>query len=93
LGIFPDAEFTTSPETAVADEDILLMLTDGVTESQDPDENFFGADRAIECVAANRDSASREIVNELRAAVDDFASANPQSDDITAVVCKAVPST
>jgi sigma-B regulation protein RsbU (phosphoserine phosphatase) len=91
LGLFPDAEFATSPEISMVDGDILLMLTDGVTETQDHDENFFGAERAIETVSAGRNSSSIEIVNGLRGAIDDFAANQTQTDDITAVVCKVLP--
>jgi len=90
LGIFPGAEFTSSQELVLAEGDLLLLLTDGVTESQDGEEDVFGPERAVEVVAAQRQHPAERIVSGLCAAIKDFSSQAPQRDDITAVVCKVL---
>jgi sigma-B regulation protein RsbU (phosphoserine phosphatase) len=90
LGIFCDAEFPTSPELPLASGDILLLLTDGVTEAQNRDGEFFETDRVLQVVAdAGQDDAAR-MVRRLHAAVSAFAPDEPQRDDVTAVVCRVL---
>jgi PAS domain S-box-containing protein len=89
LGIFPDeTEFTSSQEQTLVEGDVLLMMTDGVTECQNREDEFFGEKRALQVVAAERQKDAQQIVNGLYTAVRDFASASPPVDDITAVVAK-----
>jgi sigma-B regulation protein RsbU (phosphoserine phosphatase) len=88
LGLFPERSYKTSPEVRLAAGDLIVMTTDGVTETQDQDGNFFGEKRALQLVAAQRKMTSSMIVNNLFAAASEHASGHPQLDDITAVVCK-----
>jgi sigma-B regulation protein RsbU (phosphoserine phosphatase) len=91
LGLFPDAAFSPSGELDLAAGDLLLLLTDGVTEAQNREGEFFEADRVLRCVAeAHEDDAAR-IVRRLLTAVAAFAADEPQRDDVTAVVCRVLP--
>ena len=67
-----------------------MLLTDGVTESQNCEDDFFGDQRAIQVVAAERHSDAEQIVVKLYAAIPEFALDSPPCDDITAVVAKMV---
>jgi sigma-B regulation protein RsbU (phosphoserine phosphatase) len=66
--------------------DILVLYTDGITESQNTQELFFGNQRLLEKVKANRGRSAREIQNAIIAEVNDFASGAPQFDDIALIV-------
>ncbi len=90
LGLFCDAAFPPSGELPLAAGDLLLLLTDGVTEAQNREGEFFGADRVLRCVAEARREDSARIVRRLHAAVSSFAP-EPQCDDITAVVGRVLP--
>ena len=90
LGIFCDAEFPTSTELPLASGDLLLLLTDGVTEAQNRDGDFFETDRVFQVMAEARQDDAARMVRRLHAAVSAFAPDEPQRDDITAVVCRVL---
>jgi phosphoserine phosphatase RsbU/P len=89
LGFLPDHKFGCSEPISLYSEDILALLTDGITDAEKPDQSWFGVDPALQCIHANRKESAREIVNKLYEAVLEFADGMPQTDDITAVICKA----
>lgn len=85
LGLF---EEVTWEQTAVTIEhgDLLLLYTDGITEAQDEEENFFGEER-LKNVARTHMGRSAEIVEtKIIGAVYDFVGSAPQFDDITLMV-------
>jgi PAS domain S-box-containing protein len=90
LGIFPDASFEVAAPIELQPGDILILLTDGVTEARRPDDSEFGVDRALDCVRRHRQENAQQIVAELLQAVRDFSGGSPQADDITAVICKCL---
>jgi sigma-B regulation protein RsbU (phosphoserine phosphatase) len=91
LGLFGDVAFPPSPELPLAAGDLLLLLTDGVTEARNREGDLFDAARVIRCVAEARQEGAAQIVRLLHVAVSTFASGEPQRDDITAVVCRVLP--
>ena len=91
LGIFGEADFPSSPEIPLAGGDLLLLLTDGAAEAQDPDGAFFETERVLRVVAVERHRSAAEIVGHLRTAIETFSRDSPQADDITVVVCKVGP--
>jgi phosphoserine phosphatase RsbU/P len=92
LGFMPDHKFGCSEPISLNRDDILALLTDGITDAEKPDQSWFGVDPALECIHAHREESAREIVNKLYQAVRDFSDGMPQTDDITAVICKAARS-
>ena len=91
LGIFGEADFPSSPEIPLAAGDLLLLLTDGAAEAQDPDGAFFETERVLRVVAEERHRSAADIVGRLRTAIEAFSRDSPQADDITVVVCKVGP--
>ena len=91
LGIFGEADFPSSPEIPLRAGDLLLLLTDGAAEAQDPDGAFFETERVLRVVAEERHQSAAEIVGNLRTAIESFTRDGPQADDITVVVCKVDP--
>jgi serine phosphatase RsbU (regulator of sigma subunit) len=88
LGLFESREYTCSEEIDLDSGDLLLLLTDGVTESGASDERFFGEERALETVRAHRREPSQAIVRHVYTAAREFAGRRNQHDDMTLVVCK-----
>jgi serine phosphatase RsbU (regulator of sigma subunit) len=88
LGIFQGAEFAASGEIGLHDGDLLTLLTDGATEAQNAEGDFFEAERVLDVVASERRRCAREIVERLHTAIERFAQGGFQHDDITAVVCR-----
>ena len=91
LGVLPGIVFPAIENPPLEDGDVVVFLTDGITESENPSGDWFGADAALDVVRAHRHESAQDIVQGLRAATRDFAARRAQQDDITVVVCKAVP--
>jgi sigma-B regulation protein RsbU (phosphoserine phosphatase) len=68
--------------------DLVALFSDGVTEAWDADEVEFGESRLIECLRSVSGGSSQGIVTSIFEAVDRFAGAAPQHDDITLLVVK-----
>jgi len=85
LGIVEDVAW--KQETVqLAPGDVLLLYTDGITESQDLREEFFGEKRLLKTAQANRERSAQDIQDALIAEVLKFAGDAPQFDDITLMV-------
>jgi PAS domain S-box-containing protein len=91
LGVLPGIVFPAIESPPLEDGDVVVFLTDGITESENPSGDWFGTEAALDVVRAHRHRSAQDIVQELRAATRDFAAGAPQQDDITVVVCKVVP--
>lgn len=61
----------------------LVLLTDGVTEAQDPDGALYGRSRANLAVSGRSGASATEIVEGLRQSVRDFERGTHASDDLT----------
>ena len=88
LGIVSDAEYSPAEPVSLQCGDVVLLLTDGFTEATSPDGEFFGSNRAVEAVRAERGRTAREIVDHLYKTVCEFSQCRSSADDITAVVIK-----
>jgi sigma-B regulation protein RsbU (phosphoserine phosphatase) len=93
LGLFPDSVYETSTRLGVEPGDILVLLTDGVTDCGTPEEELFGAERALEVIRSSQGARSSDIVEGLHRAVRAFEKGGPQRDDVTTVVVRRVPGT
>jgi PAS domain S-box-containing protein len=91
LGLFPGVSYETRAALRLEPGGALVLLTDGVTDCGTPDEEHFGAERALEVVRSSLHSRSSAIVEELFRAVRDFEKGGPQRDDVTIVVVKRLP--
>jgi phosphoserine phosphatase RsbU/P len=90
LGSFAAAREVVSERLTLEPGDVLVLVTDGVAESEAPDGAFFEMSRALEVMQSCLDRRATEIVGRLYGATRTFADGVPQNDDITIVVCKAV---
>lgn len=90
LGVESHTAVLSSPRIALAPGDILVLLTDGVEEAMSPDYTMFGLERALDVVHKNRERSASHIVEAIFRAACDFTQWEPQADDITAVIVKAL---
>ncbi len=90
LGFLPKHTFGCRNTLDLEEGDILALLTDGITESERPDQDSFGIEKAIEFVRQHRHESAQQIVVGLYQTVRSYQDGLPQIDDITAVVCKIV---
>ncbi len=61
----------------------LVLVTDGITESTSPGNEFFGMDRLTEAIVANPAGPAAQLVDRVVSAADDFRGSVPQEDDVT----------
>ena len=66
--------------------DKLLFYTDGITEAQNPQGDFFDLDRLCEAFRTYRDLAPEALIRRLLDEVRGFCGESPPSDDIAMVV-------
>lgn len=79
-------------ELALAPGDSLLLYTDGITESEDPDEEEFGLDRLIDFCREHRAEDCATFSKKLETALETFTRGQPAADDRTVVILKRNPS-
>jgi serine phosphatase RsbU (regulator of sigma subunit) len=65
--------------------DLLLLYTDGATESENKDHVFYGITRLKALLASSREATARALVELVRADIRRFATGADQADDITLV--------
>jgi serine phosphatase RsbU (regulator of sigma subunit) len=74
-----------SARCRLAPGEMLCVLTDGVTEAQDPSGALYGHERVERVIvdAVGRGTSARELVTELKAEVLSFADGAEPNDDMT----------
>lgn len=90
LGAFPGIEY---PESTVQLEtgDVLVLFTDGLTEAEDPAEEFFGEEGLARVLHQVAENPAGEIVQALRTAVVSHCDGGPAADDMTLIVLRSLP--
>jgi len=89
LGVMQDAEYTVSKPLRLAKGDVLVLLTDGLEETANPEGELFGVDRILQAVHQNRQSKAAKIVESVFETLKDFSGNAEQVDDLTMIVAKA----
>ena len=88
LGVDDAWKYQEYQETVCAREEIILIGTDGVWETENPQGERFGKERLRKVIRRNHQSAASEIIEAVLFAVNDFRQKSIQEDDITLVVIK-----
>ena len=87
VGLIPFA--TYEYETlSLAPGDIVVIVSDGVTEARSVENDEFGRDRLLETVRLCHGLKSEAVLDLLLSAVNRFAAGAPQADDITILVLR-----
>ncbi|MFA4824090.1 MAG: SpoIIE family protein phosphatase [Methanoregula sp.] len=74
----------------IGPDDIIVMYTDGITESINAREEMFGEERLYTIIKKSARLPAREILADILEAVQQFTGDVPQFDDITLMVIKGV---
>ncbi len=85
IGVLPVVDFEEK-SVELSAGDILLLYTDGITEAQNPQGDFFGLDRLCASLTAHRTLTPEALVKQLFAEVRGFCGLAPLSDDIAMVI-------
>ena len=85
LGIDADAIWE-SQEYDLAQGERLLLVTDGVTETHDPNGTLFGRDRLVELLETSPELILNEFIDRIKHALAAFQQEAVQHDDVTIVL-------
>jgi len=88
LGILPDMEEVEAIRINMKPGDMVLLITDGFFEWEDPAGDLFGTQRLAEVVKRCSNLEPEVIIAELYQAVLNFSRGTQQKDDLTAVLIK-----
>ena len=87
LGAMENMDYT-SQTVKIGKDDVIVIYTDGVTESINSKEELFGENRLTEIIEKNVKLPSKEILEVILSSVNAYAGDMPQFDDITVLVLK-----
>jgi phosphoserine phosphatase RsbU/P len=80
---YREAEVTIEPG------DMLVVFSDGITESENSFEEQFGEDRLIEAIQRTRDYSPESLVNEIYRSIEDWTGSKVPQDDMTLIIARA----
>jgi serine phosphatase RsbU (regulator of sigma subunit)/anti-sigma regulatory factor (Ser/Thr protein kinase)/TolA-binding protein len=72
----------------LAEEDILLIYTDGITEAMNAKRDLFGEERLLKIFREHGQLRVNPFVEQIKEDILSFTEGNPQSDDITLVAIR-----
>ena len=88
LGVFDGPAYGCATGSVLEERDVLVLMTDGVSECAGRDGALFDENGVIDVVSRCRGENAETILGTLHGAIDVFAGARPRQDDITLVVCR-----
>lgn len=88
LGLLPPGMPYDTTAITIEPGDCLILCSDGVPDAQNEGDDEFGEHRLTAIVQDARHRPSAEIVSRVFDAIDQFAGAAPQFDDITLMVLR-----
>ena len=77
-----------SDTIALAEDDILLVYTDGVTEAMNPKRRLFGEERFLRLIRERGKLSADDFIDNLKKELNTFTEGSEQNDDITLVAIK-----
>lgn len=88
LGVDEDAKDRGPAPMIVESGDLIVLLTDGFYEFQNPAGDLFGKDRIAEIILQYHHCTARQLLDHLLEATTKFADGDPQLDDMTGLVIR-----
>jgi len=90
IGMIEGAQYERE-DLALTAGDKVVLYSDGLTDAQDPNDQFFGSTRVRKILEAKAGESCGEILRELLNAVEAFAEGSVLPDDVTVVVIEYAP--
>ena len=88
LGIISDFEFQETPGVKYGAGQILLIGTDGIWETRNPEGQMFSKQRVKELIKKHNANSAKQILDAIIRTLLDFRESQRQEDDVTLVVIK-----
>jgi sigma-B regulation protein RsbU (phosphoserine phosphatase) len=89
LGIFPDRVYRER-EVHLDEGDLLVVFSDGVTETENGTGEQFGDTRLVELVVRNRAASPEALVRRISGSLSRFRGGSPRKDDTTLIVARVL---
>ena len=87
IGFVPNYQYKQG-EVKLAQGDVLLYYTDGITEAENCRREMFGMDKLKNVILENKEKSAEEIKEAILDSVNEFRGDYEQVDDLTFVVLK-----
>jgi len=87
IGLIPDCVYRQGA-VSLAEDDVLLLFTDGIIEAMNAAGDEWGEERLTETLAANRARAASDLIAQILHASDDFVGRAEQYDDMTLIAAR-----
>jgi sigma-B regulation protein RsbU (phosphoserine phosphatase) len=91
LGLIEESDYPVN-RRRLRDRDAVVLYTDGVSEAQDPEGDFFGVERIVDVIGRHRRDDASAITGGLLEAVRAFSGTTVQYDDITLMTLRYLAS-
>jgi phosphoserine phosphatase RsbU/P len=88
LGMIGGVKYDQGTEAQLEPGDMLILITDGFYEWENPEGEEFGIARIETVIRESRDCKPDEVITTLRSAVETFCRGTEQKDDLTVVLLK-----
>ena len=88
MGVLDTAEYRDYTQQGWEPASVIVIGTDGITETRNTADEFFGTERVRQVVRANASRPAAGIQSAVIEAVQDFRGQASQEDDVTLVVVK-----
>jgi serine phosphatase RsbU (regulator of sigma subunit) len=88
LGMIAGMPYEDSKMKSLEAGDMIVLVTDGFYEWENPESEEFGLARLKETIHEARDCPAEEVISRLFKAVKEFSKGTKQKDDLTIVVLK-----
>jgi sigma-B regulation protein RsbU (phosphoserine phosphatase) len=85
IGLVEDAEFAEKT-IELQKEDLIVLYTDGVTETVNPQNHEFGRERLEKLIRQVARMPVKEVIRKIRLSLEEFSVGKPLVDDTTIVV-------
>ncbi|NQT27832.1 SpoIIE family protein phosphatase [candidate division KSB1 bacterium] len=87
IGIYPDTQYETG-RISMTPGDALIMYTDGLTESLNPEEDEYGEERLLKLLEKINHLSAQQILDLILEEVVQFTQGQLYADDLTMVILK-----
>lgn len=87
-GVLPDPAPYQSGSFVLADANVLVLYTDGVTEARNAEGDEYGPDRLVSCIQALAHLPALDILDGIQRSLDEFSTTDLPDDDTSLIVIK-----
>ncbi len=87
LGLFADSAFEQE-SLRLSEGDTVILFSDGLIEARDSQDNEFGEERLLACLAACRTAPISNVIKRVLSTVDQFRGNAPRTDDMTVLIAR-----